>query len=256
MPTKNQVLLKFQKDLQDLNAYFEAEIEKTEKARLKTFRSMAASRPFVDEADTKTSEAVTERTADRDRATAARDKAMADAARKRRDALTASEKAWRKVETEAERERDDNRTEENRKHEDKLEEISKILPMYKQTAPREAENARYEKAMARIQEDFNTAWDRARENYQTANQSALDDELRASELANDAEHAGFEAAEAEYEQTLDNITDKLHDALLKVVETKESEEAFQQQLRDTRQRWETDKNALRAKFKKDYDNAG
>ena len=112
------------------------------------------------------------------------------------------------------------------------------------------------KVMARIQEDFNTAGDRARENYQITNQAALDDELRASELANEAEHEGFEAADAESEQSLVNVRAKLHDALLKSATTKELEEAFQQQLRDTRERRETAKNALRTKFKKDYDNAG
>lgn len=255
MPTKNQVLLKFQKDLQELDATFEAEIQAMEKARLKKFRSIETSRPLVDEADIKTSEAVAERKADRGRATAARDKAVADATQKRRDALVKSEKAWRKAEDDAEGVRDDKRTEENRKHEDKMEEIDAILPMYKQAAPREAENARHEKAMARIQEDFDTAWDRARETYQNANQAALDDELRASELANDAQHEGLEAADAEYEQTVENVRARLHDVLLKGPETKGLEEGFQQQLRDTRERWETDKSALRAKFKKDYDNA-
>jgi hypothetical protein len=256
MPTKNQVLLKFQKDLQELNASFEAEMRAIEKARLKKFWSMATSRPLVDDADTKASEADAERKADRSRATAARNKAIADATQKRRDALLASDKAWRRAEDEAERARDDKHTEESRKHEDKMEEIGAILPMYKQTALRDAENARHEKVMARIQEDFDTAWDRAREDYQNANQAALDGELRASELGNDAEQEGFAAADVEYEQTLENVRAKLHDALLKSAETRELEEGFQQQLRDTRDRWETDKAILRAEFKKNYDNAG
>jgi len=144
MPTKKQVLLKFQKDLQELNASFENEIQVIERARLKKFRSMEASRAQVAEADTKTSEAGAERTADRGRATAARDKAIADATLKRRAGLVASEKAWRKAEDEAQRERDDERTEENRKHVDRMEEIDAILPMYRQAAPREAENARHD----------------------------------------------------------------------------------------------------------------
>ncbi|MFI5184930.1 MAG: hypothetical protein ACHQNV_11060 [Vicinamibacteria bacterium] len=256
MPTKSQVLLKFQKDLQELNARFEDEIQAIERARIKRFRSMETSRALVDELDTKTSEAEAERKADRARAAAARDKAIADATQKRRAALVASERAWRKAEDEAERARDDKRREETRRHEDRMEEIAAILPMYKQAASREAENARHDKAMARIEEDFDTAGGRARESYQIANQAALDDELRASEAANDAEHEGGEAADAEYEQTLVNVRAKLHDALLKSATTKELEEAFQQQLCDTRERWEEDKSALRTRFKKDYDKAG
>ena len=256
MPTKSQVLLEFQRDLQELNARFEDEIQAIEKARIKKFRSIATSRTLVEEADTKTSEAAAERKADRGRATAARDKAVADATQKRRAALVASERAWRKAEDEAERARDDKRVEESRRHEDRMEEIATILPMYKQAAPREAENARHDKAMARIEEDFTAAGGRARENYQIANQAALDDELRASEAANDVEHEGWEAADAEYEQTLVNVGATLHDALSKSATTRELEEAFQQQLCDTRARWEADKSSLRTKFKKDYDNAG
>jgi len=101
MATKSQVLLKFQRDLQELNASFETEIEAIEGARLKKFRSMGASRALVEAADTKTSEAVAERMADRERAAAARDQAVAVAAQKRRTALETSEKAWRKAESEA-----------------------------------------------------------------------------------------------------------------------------------------------------------
>jgi len=256
MPTKSQVLLEFSKDLQELNARFEAEIRAIDNARLDEFRSTGASRPLVDEADARTLQAVAEREADRGRATAARDAAMADTTRKRRDALVTSEKAWRSAEDEAERARDDKRTAEDRRHEDKMTEIDAIVPMYKQAASRDAENARHDEAMARIQEDFTAAWDRAREDYQNANQAALDDELRALERGNDAEREGFEAADAEYEQTLENVRARLHDALLRSAETRELEEAFQQQVRDTRDRWEADRNALRAKFKKDYDDAG
>jgi hypothetical protein len=196
-----------------------------------------------------------ERNADRARALGARDKAVGVAAQRRREAFQDAEKAWRKAEQDAERERDDAREKENRKLEDKLEEISQILPMYKQTPLREAENDRHEKEMKRIQEDFDTAWDRAREDYQSANQEALDEERAATEAANSAEKEGLDAAEAEYVQTLDNAAARLHDTLLKLAETKELEEGFQQQLRDTRQRWEAEKAALRARFKKDYDNA-
>ncbi len=84
---------------------------------------------------------------------------------------------------------------------------------------------------------------------------SLDEERTATEAANSAEKEGLDAAEAEYVQTLDNATARLHDTLLKLAETKGLEEGFQQQLRDTRQRWEAEKAALRARFKKDYDNA-
>jgi hypothetical protein len=255
MPTKNEILLKFQKDLQELSAYFEAELAKIEKARIKKFGTMPSSRAAVDDFQTSSAAAMAERNADRARALGGRDQAVAVAAQKRRDAFQDAEKAWRKAEQGAERERDDAREKENRKDEDKLEEISNILPLYKQTPLREAEDARHEKEMKRIQEDFNTAWDRAREDYQSANQEALDEERAATEAANSAEREGLDSAGAEYVQTLDNTADKLHDTLLKREDTKELEEGFQQQLRDTRQRWETEKAALRAKFKKDYDTA-
>jgi hypothetical protein len=256
MPTKNEVLLKFQKDLQALNATFETEILRLEDARLVKFRGLESSRRLVEEAEAKRSEALAERHLDRTRAAAAREKALADAVKKRRDAFAASERAWRKAEEEAERKRGDKRTEENRKHADKLEEVGRILPMYKQTIPREAEYDRHEKAMARIQEDFNTAWDRAREDYQTANDNALAGERRDSEAAGDAERVGFEAAETEYNQSIQLAAEKLHDGLLKLEATRDLERGFQQQLLEVRQRWETEKNALRTKFKKDYDSAG
>jgi hypothetical protein len=255
MPTKNEILLKFQKDLQELNAYFEAGLAKIEKARIKKFETMPSSKGAVEDFETSSAAATEERNADRARALGARHKAVGVAAQKRRDAFRDAEKAWREAERDAERERDDVREKEDRKYEDKLEEISKVLPMYKQTPLREAENARHEKEIKRIQEDFDTAWDRAREDYQSANQEALDDERAATEAANSAEREGLDAALAEYVQTLDNAADRLHDTLLKLAETKELEEGFQQQLRDTRQRWEAEKAALRAKFKKDYDNA-
>ncbi len=255
MPSKSQILLQFQRDLQDLNARFEAEIEAIESARLRKLRSLAASRALVEVADAKTAEAVAERGADRARASAARDQAIAVATQKRRAALEASEKAWRKAESEAERAREDARREESRRHEGKLTEIGAILPMYKQASPRETENDRHEQALARIQEDFDTASARAREDYQAANGVALADELRATELANDAEHEGLAAADRECEQTLANVRAGLHDGLLKLAATKELEEGFEQQLRDTRGRWQAEKAALRAAFKKHYDEA-
>jgi hypothetical protein len=255
MPTKNEILLKFQKDLQDLSAYFEAELAKIEKARIRKFGTMPSSRDAVEDFERSSAAAMAERHADRARALGARDRAVAVAAQKRRDAFRDAEKAWREAERDAERERDDAREKEGRRYEDKLEEISKILPMYKQTPLREAENARHEKEMKRIEEDFNTAWDRTREDYQTANQEALDDERAATEAANGAEKEGLDAAEAEYAQTLENAADKLRDTLLRHAETKELEEEFQQQLRDMRQRRENEKAALRARFKKDYDKA-
>lgn len=254
MPTQNEILLKFQKDLQELNASFEAGLSRIEKARIKKFGTMPSSKAAVDGFETKGAAAMEERNADRARALGARDEAVGLAAQKRRDAFQDAERAWRKAEQDAERERDDARGEENRRHEDKAEEISEILPMYKQTPLREAEGARHEKEMERIQEDFDTAWDRAREDYQSANQEALDEERAATEAANSAEQEGLAAAEAEYALTLRNAADKLHDTLLKLAATKELEEGFQQQLRDTRQRWEAEKAVLRARFKKDYGN--
>jgi hypothetical protein len=255
MPTKNEILLKFQKDLQELNATFEAELAKIEKARIKKFGTMPSSKGAVEDFETSSAAALKERDADRARALGAREETVGVVAQKRRDEFRDAEKAWREAERDAERGRDDAREKEDRRYEDKLEEISQVLPMYKQTPLREAENDRHEKALKRIQEDFNTAWDRAREDYQSANQEALDDERAATEAANSAEKEGLDAAEVEYVQTLDNAADKLHDTLLKLAATKELEEGFQQQLRDTRQRWETEKAALRARFKKDYDNA-
>jgi hypothetical protein len=255
MPTRNEILLKFQKDLQELSARFAAELAQTETARIEKFGTMPSSKPAVDAFVTSGAAAVSERDADRARALGARDQAIAAAAQKRRYAFQRADKAWRKAEQDAERDRDDDREKENRRHDDELEEISQILPMYKQTPLREAEDARHEKEMNRIQEDFDTAWDRAREDYQSANQEALEEERAATEAANSAEKERLDAAEAEYAQTLAHSADKLHDTLLKSADTKELEEGFQQQLRDTRQRWEAEKAALRARFKKDYDNA-
>lgn len=255
MPTRNEILLKFQKDLQELSARFEAALAKIEMARIKRFAAMSSSRDAVLDFERSSAAAMAERNADRARALGARDKAVALAAQKRRDAFRDAEKAWREVERDAERERDDAREKENRKYEDKLEEISEVLPLYKQTPLREAESARHEKEMKRIEEDFNIAWDRAREDYQSANQEALDEERAATEAANSAEKEGLEAAEAEHGQTLQNAAEKLHGTLLKLADTKELEEEFQQELRDTRQRWETQRAALRARFKRDYDKA-
>jgi hypothetical protein len=255
MPTRNEILLKFQKDLQALNAGFEAGLARIEKARIKKFGTMPSSRDAVDLFERSSAAAMAERNADRARALGARDKAVAAAAQKRRDAFRDAEKEWREAERDAERERDDLREKEDRKHQDKLEEISEILPLYKQTPLREAESARHEKEMKRIQEDFATAWDRAREDYQSANQEALDEERAATEAANGAEKEGLDAAEAEYARTLENAAQTLHGALLKLADTRELEEEFQQRLRDTRERWETEKAALRARFKKDYDKA-
>ena len=83
----------------------------------------------------------------------------------------------------------------------------------------------------------------------------MSDELRETEEANDQEYAARQSAEEEYELSLDNIAAALHDALLKAAETKELEQVFQQQVRDLRQRWETEKAALRAAFKMAYDGA-
>jgi hypothetical protein len=253
VPTRNEILLKFQKDLQELSAYFEAELAKIEKARLRKFGTMPSSRDVVDDFERSSAAAMAERDGDRSRALGAREKAVAAAAQKRRDAFRDAEKDWREAEREAERERDDAREKENRKYEDKLDEISEILPMYKQTPLREAENARHEKEIKRLAEDFDIAWNRAREDYQSANQEALDEERAATEAANGAEKEALDAAEIEHAQTLENAAHKLHDTLLKLADTKELEEGFQQRLRDTRQRWEAEKAALRARFKKDYD---
>ena len=255
MPTRNEILLKFQRDLQELSAYFQAELAKIGKARIKKFGTMPSSRDAVLDFESSNAAAMAERNADRARALGARDKAVAVAAQKRRDAFRDAEKAWREAERDAERERDDAREKENRKYEDELDEISKVLPMYKQTPLREAETARHEKEMKRIEQDFATAWDRGREDYQSANQEALDEERTATEAANSAEKEGLDAAEAEHAQTLENAAHKLHDTLLKRADTKELEEGFQQRLRDTRQRWEAEKAALRARFRKDYDKA-
>jgi len=255
VPTRNEILLKFQKDLQELSAYFEAELAKIEKARLRKFGTMPSSRDAVDAFERSSAAAMAERDGDRSRALGAREKAVAAAAQERRDAFRDAEKDWREAEREAERERDDAREKENRKYEDKLDEISEILPMYKQTPLREAENARHEKEMKRIEDDFTTAWDRAREDYQSANQEALDEERAATEAANGAEKEALDAAGAEYAQTVESAADRLHGALLKLADTKELEEGFQQQLRAVRQRRETEKAALRARFKKDYESA-
>ena len=255
MPSKSQVLLKFQQDLQELNARFEDEIAAIEGDRLRKFRALSESRALVEGADLKTAEAVAERKADRERATTGRDQAVAVATQKRRVALEASQKTWRKAEEQLGSALDDARLQESRRHEDKLGEIDAILPMYKQAAPREAESERHEQALARIQQDYESACDRAREDYQTANDAALADELRATELANDAEHEGRAAADAECERTLENVRAQLSDELLKRTATKELEEDFQQQLRDARGRWASEKEALRSRFKADYDAA-
>jgi hypothetical protein len=84
---------------------------------------------------------------------------------------------------------------------------------------------------------------------------ALDDERAATEAANTAEKEGLDAAEAEHRQSLDNAADQLRDTLLRLPDTKALDEAFQEQLRDTRQRWATAKAALRARFEEDSDNA-
>ena len=132
MPSKSQVLLKFQQDLQELNARFEDEIAAIEGDRLRKFRALSESRALVEGADLKTAEAVAERKGDRERATTGRDQAVAVATQKRRVALEASQKAWRKAEEQLESARDDARLQESRRHEDKLGEIDAILPMYKQ----------------------------------------------------------------------------------------------------------------------------
>ncbi len=255
MASKIDVLLEFQRDLQQLNARFQGEIDAIESARLKRCSALEVSRDLVETAASKTAEAQAERLADRERATAGREQAIAAAAQKRRAALEAAERAWRRAEREAERARDDERREENRRHEDKTEAVDAILPMYKQALPREVENARHEKALARIQQDFDTTSDRAREDYQAAQAAALADELRATEQANDAEHDALRSADGECEETLRNVRTRLHDGLLKSAATRQLEEGFQQQLRDTRERWETEREALRARFKADYDRA-
>jgi hypothetical protein len=256
MATRNEVLLKFQQDLQELNGRFEGELAAIETARLQRFRALDASRALVEAADRKTAEAVTERKADRERAIAAREQSVAAAAQKRRATLEASQKAWRRTEEQAERARDDARRAEDRKHEDKTAAIDAILPMYEQAAPREAENERHEQALARIEEDFARACDRARADYQAANESALADELRATELANDAEQEGLAAADAEYEWALEDTRARLREGLSALAATRDLEAGFQQQLRDVRVRWAADKEALRARFKADYDAAG
>jgi hypothetical protein len=255
MASKNEVLLKFQQDLQELNGCFEDEIAALEAARLQRFRALDASRALVEAADLRIAAAVAERKTDRERAMAAREQAVAAAAQKRRAALEASQKTWRRTEEQAERARDAARLEESRKHADKTAAIDAILPMYEQAVPREAENERHEQALARIEEDFASACDRARADYQTANESALADELRATELANDAEQEGLAAADAECEWALEHARAQLSDGLTQLAATRDLEAGFQQQLRDARGRWAAAKEALRARFQADYEAA-
>lgn len=255
MPTKPQVVAQFQVDLQDLNARFLAQIDAIEAARLERFRAMPVARPFVERADAARATAVAERLADRARAGAARDRAMAAAAQRRSEALRKSGESWRDAEDKALEVRHDARAREDRRHQDKLEEIDRIRPLSQQATPRAAEEILHEKVDLRIQEDYETALDRAREAYQRRNDDILSEELSASEQANDDEYAALQSAEQEFEQSLDNIAASLHDALLKAAETKELEAAFQEQVRERRGRWEVEKGALRAAFKRDYENA-
>ena len=255
MPTKEEVLARFQVDLQDLNARFLAQIDAIESSRLERFRAMPVARPLVERADAARATAGADRLADRARAGVARDRAMAAATRRRSEALRRSGETWRDAEEKALEARDDARTKEDRRHEDRLEEIDRIRPMSQQAAPRAAEETLHEKITLRIQEDYETALDRARDAYQRRNDDILSEELSASEQANDDEYAALQAAELEFEQSLDNIAASLHDALLKAAETKDLEAAFQQQVRDMRERWEAEKGTLRAAFKRDYETA-
>ncbi len=255
MPTKSEVLQRFQRDLGELNARFEAELATVGEARLEQFRSLAASRSLVATADAKEATAQAERLADRARASAGREQAVAAATQKRWSALDAARQAWRKAEERLERSSADARTEEERRHADEIAKVDAILPMYKQFPLRGAEDARHEQALERIREDYAEACARAREDYQTANEAALADELRAAELANDAEQAGLAAADAECVQTLENVRAALSDGLLKLPETRGLEEGFQEQMRLSRGRWVSEKEALRARFKADYESA-
>lgn len=260
MPTssalrKNEILLQYCKDLQALDAAHDGEVAGLEAERLKRVADVPAGRALVQAAEAARGAAAAELSTDRERAAAVRDAAMAVVADKRREQFAANDQARQKAERSAERARDDRRTEENRKHEDALEKIARSLPLSQQALPRAEEVARHEKELARIQADFEVAWDRAREDFQAANESVSQVERRASELANDAHQEAVRVAELHYRTTLDAAATKLHDGLLKCAETRAIEEEMEQRARELQRQWQEKREALHARFKRDYDAA-
>ena len=253
--TKNEILAQCCKDLQALDAEHDLQVAGLEEERLKRVGAVAAGRRLVEAAEAARNAAAAELSTDRERAASARDAAQAAAAEKRREAFAADEQAWRKAERAAERRRDDDRTDEARKHEDALEKIAKTLPLHQQAIARAEEMARHEEALSQIQADFDTAWDRARQDLQAANESALSAEQRASEIANDALQEAVRLAELRYRTTLDAAESKLHAGLLEGKETRPIEEEIERRGLEIRQQWQDGREALHAQFKKDYDGA-
>lgn len=253
--TKNEILTRYCKDLQALDAEHDLQVARLQEERLKRLAAVPAGRKLVEAAEAARNAAAAELSADRDRAASARDAAMAAAAEKRREAFAANEQAWHKAERAAERRRDDERREETRKHEDALDKIARTLPLHQQAIPRAEEMARHEEALSRIQADFDAGWDRARQDFQVANEQALQVERRASELANDAFQEGRRLAELHYTTTLDAAESKLHDALLDGKETRAIEEEIQGRGREIQRQWQDEREALHSRFKKDYDSA-
>jgi len=254
-PTRNEILLQYCKDLQALDAAHDAEVAGLEADRLKRVAEVPAGRALVEASEAARRAAAVELSSDRERAALARDTAMSGAADKRRQAFAANEQARQKAERAAERARDDDRTEENRKHEDALDKIARTLPLSQQAVPRADEMARHEKELLRIQEDFETAWDRIGEDLQAANDSETDAELHASELANDACQEAVRLAELHYRTTLAAAAAKLHDGLVQCQATRPIEEEAEQRGRDLLQQWQQKREALHARFKEDYDKA-
>ncbi len=254
-PTRNEILLQYCRDLQALDTAHAAEVAGLEAERLKRIAEVPAGRALVQAAEAARGVAAAELSADRERAASVRDAAMAAAADKRREQIAANDQTRQKAERAAERARDDQRAEENRKHEDALGKIAKTLPMYQQALPRAEEMARHQKELALIQAEFDLSWDRARQDFQAATESATRNELHASELANDAHQEAVRVAELHYQATLEAAAAKLHEGLVKCAETRGVEEAITQQGRALEQRWQEKREALHTRFKKDYDSA-
>ncbi len=255
VPTKNEILVQYCRDLQALDAEHDAQVARLEAERLQRIAEVPAGRPLLEAAQAARRAAATELSADRERAASARDAAMAAAAEKRRESFAGNEQAWHKAERAAERRRDDDRTDENRKHEDALEKIAKTLPMHQQAIPRAEEMARHEKVLARIQADCDTARERAREDYQAANDVVVQAETRASELANDAQEQAVRVAELHHQGTLGAVESKLHEELLGCRDTRTIEEEIAQRGGGLQRQWQEAREALHARFKEDYDAA-